>query len=56
MLMMPAAVHFVVPILEAVVAHYELPPLSYLCEVDGNGDILAGVEVQIPGDGVLVMA
>ncbi|KAM3311438.1 hypothetical protein ACQJBY_031859 [Aegilops geniculata] len=56
MLRMPVVVHFVVPILEVVVAHYELPALSYLCEVDGNGDVLAGVEIQLPGDGVLVMA
>ncbi|XP_048574048.1 uncharacterized protein LOC125554572 [Triticum urartu] len=25
----------------------------YLCEVDGKGNVLAGVEIQLPGDGVL---
>uniref|UniRef100_A0A453AXF6 Uncharacterized protein n=1 Tax=Aegilops tauschii subsp. strangulata TaxID=200361 RepID=A0A453AXF6_AEGTS len=28
---------------------------SYLCEVDGNADVLAGVEVEVPGDGVFEM-
>lgn len=55
-LKMPAVVHFVVPILESVAAHCELPPPAYLCEVDGNGDVLAGVEVEIPGHGVLMMS
>ena len=50
---MIAMVSTAVPILETVIAHYGLPPASYLCEVDGNGDVLAGVEVEIPGDGIL---
>jgi hypothetical protein len=52
---MPAVVSFIVPVLETVAAHYGLSAPSYLCEVDGHGNVLAGVEVEIPGDGVLVM-
>lgn len=28
-----------------------MPPPGYLCEIDGSGNVLAGVEVEIPGDG-----
>lgn len=48
-------VSFVVPILETVAAHCAVPPPGYLCDVDGDGHVLAGVEIEIPGDGVLVM-
>ena len=40
---------FCCAILETVIAHYELPPASYLCEIDGHGDVLAGVEVEFLG-------
>ena len=46
---------FVVPILEAVAAHRALPAPCYMHEVDGDGHVLAGVEINIPGDGVLAM-
>ncbi|XP_037411761.1 uncharacterized protein LOC119275080 isoform X2 [Triticum dicoccoides] len=36
----PTIVPFIVPILETVAAHYELPPPGYLCEVDGDGHVL----------------
>ena len=29
-----------------------LPPF-YLCEIDGNGHVLAGVEIDVPGDGLI---
>ena len=56
LLRMPPVVPFVVPILEAVAAHYELPPPLYTCEVDGDGYVLAGVDVEVPRDGVVMMA
>lgn len=37
--------------LEAVVARCALPALSYLCEIAEDGFILAGVELELPGDG-----
>lgn len=46
---------FVVPILEAVAAHRALPAPCYMHEVDGDGHVLAGVEIDIPGDSVLEM-
>lgn len=52
---MCAVVSFVRPILETVVAHCTLPPPSYLCEIGGDGHVLAGVEIEIPGDGVSLM-
>lgn len=39
-----------VPILEAVVSQCALPALSYLCEVAEDGSVLAGVELELPGD------
>ena len=40
----------IIPILEAVVARCSLPALLYLCEVTEDGSILAGVELELPGD------
>ena len=40
----------VIPILEAVVARCSLPALLYLCEVTEDGSVLAGVELELPGD------
>ena len=40
----------VIPILEAVVARCSLPTLLYLCEVTEDGSVLAGVELELPGD------
>lgn len=41
----------VITVLEAVVARCALPTLSYLCEVAEDGSVLAGVELELPGDG-----
>ena len=51
---MCAVISFVIPILETVAAHCALPPLSYLTEVTEDGSVLAGVELELPGDGAAV--
>ncbi|KAM3228485.1 hypothetical protein ACQJBY_059876 [Aegilops geniculata] len=48
---MCALISTVIPILEAMVARCALPALSYLCEIAEDGSILAGVELELPGDG-----
>jgi hypothetical protein len=48
---MCAFVSAVIPVLEAVVVEYALPSLLYLCEVTEDGSVLAGVELELPGDG-----
>jgi hypothetical protein len=45
-------VSFVLRVLETVAAHCALPP-CYLFEVDRDDHVLAGVEIDIPGDGIL---
>lgn len=45
-------VSVVVPILEALAARCALPALFYLCEVTEDGPVLAGVELELPLDGV----
>jgi len=52
---MCALVSFVLPILETVVSQCSLLPPCYLCEVDGDGHVLAGVEIDVPGDGLVTM-
>ncbi|XBH78722.1 hypothetical protein VPH35_104882 [Triticum aestivum] len=47
---MCALISTVIPILEAVVAQCSLPALLYLCEVTEDGSVLAGVELELPGD------
>jgi len=46
-----ALVSVVIPVLETEVARCALPLLSYLCEVADDGSVLAGVELELPGDG-----
>jgi hypothetical protein len=46
-----ALISAIIPILEAVVARCALPALSYLCEVAEDGPVLAGVELELLGDG-----
>ena len=36
-----------------VAAQCALLPPFYLCEIDGNGHVLAGVEIDVPGDGLI---
>ena len=46
-----ALVSVVILVLETEVARCALPSLSCLCEVVDDGSVLAGVELELPGDG-----
>uniref|UniRef100_A0ACD5ZQC3 Uncharacterized protein n=1 Tax=Avena sativa TaxID=4498 RepID=A0ACD5ZQC3_AVESA len=45
-------VSFSKTILETLAACFDLSALLYLCEVAGDGSVLAGVELELPIDGV----
>jgi hypothetical protein len=47
---MCAVVSVVIPILETLAAQCALPALFYLREVTEDGSVLAGVELELPGD------
>jgi hypothetical protein len=49
---MCAVVSFVIPILENLALRCSLPALCYLCEITEDGSVLAGVELELPFDGV----
>ena len=49
---MCAVVSFVIPILETLAARLALPALLYLREVAEDGSVLAGVELELPTDGI----
>lgn len=49
---MCAVVYFVVPVLETLAARCALPALFYLYEVTEDGSVLAGVELELPLEGV----
>jgi hypothetical protein len=51
---MCAVVSVVLPIFESIAPRCALPSLFYLCEVAEDGSVLAGVELEFPGDGVAV--
>ena len=49
-------ISFVLPILENLAARCGLPALFYLCEVTEDGSVLAGVELELPADGVSIVS
>uniref|UniRef100_A0ACD5UMR4 Uncharacterized protein n=1 Tax=Avena sativa TaxID=4498 RepID=A0ACD5UMR4_AVESA len=52
---MSRVVSFVIPILETLAAQFALPALLYLCEVAEDGSVLAGVEIELPMDAVVMV-
>lgn len=52
--MMFSCVSFVIPVLESMVTRFALSAISYVCEVDEDGALLARIEMELAGDGISV--
>jgi hypothetical protein len=47
---MCSVVSFVIPILESLAARCAVSALFYICEVTEDGSVLAGIELELPGE------